>query len=66
MIGEGFDTATVPAHTLGAPGVASRRASGAATLDKALHGATDKLDTLLTSKFERLKSQETRETVRGR
>lgn len=38
----------------------------AATLDDALHGATDKLETLLTSKFERLEGQETRETIRGR
>lgn len=38
----------------------------AATLDEALHGATDKLETLLTSKFERLEGQETRETIRGR
>ncbi len=38
----------------------------AATLLEALHGATDKLETLLTSKFERLEGQETRETIRGR
>lgn len=38
----------------------------AATLDAALRGATDKLETLLTSKFERLEGQETRETIRGR
>ncbi len=38
----------------------------AATLPEALHGATDKLETLLTSKFERLEGQETRETIRGR
>lgn len=37
----------------------------AATLLEALHGATDKLETLLTSKFERLEGQETRETIRG-
>ena len=38
----------------------------AATLLQALHGATDKLETLLTSKFERLEGHETRETIRGR
>lgn len=37
----------------------------AATLLEALHGATDKLETLLTSKFERLEGKETRETLRG-
>ena len=35
-----------------------------ATLDAALHGATDKLETLLTHKLERLEGHETRETIR--
>lgn len=38
----------------------------AATLLEALHGATDKLETLLTGKFERREGQQTRETIRGR
>ncbi len=38
----------------------------AATLDETIRGATDKLETLLTNKFERLEGQETRETIRGR
>ncbi|MDP3968002.1 MAG: HPF/RaiA family ribosome-associated protein [Nocardioides sp.] len=38
----------------------------AATLDEALRGATDKLEALLTSKFERGEGKETRETIRGR
>lgn len=38
----------------------------AATLLEALNGATDKLQTLLTGKFERLEGQERRETIRGR
>ena len=38
----------------------------AATLDEALHGATDKLETLLTSTFERREGQENRDTIRGR
>lgn len=37
-----------------------------ATLLEALHGATDKLETLLTGKFERREGQQTRETIRGR
>lgn len=35
-----------------------------ATLDEALHGATDKLEALLTNKFERLQGHQTRETIR--
>jgi ribosome-associated translation inhibitor RaiA len=38
----------------------------AATLDEALSGATDKIETLLTSRFERLEGHENRETIRGR
>ncbi len=38
----------------------------AATLLEALRGATDKLETLLTGKFERLEGQQARETIRGR
>ncbi len=38
----------------------------AASLPEALDGATDKLESLLTSKFERLEGQETRETIRRR
>lgn len=35
-----------------------------ATLDEALHGATDKLEALLTTRFERREGHETRETIR--
>ncbi len=38
----------------------------AATVDEAIRGATDKLETVLTSTFERLEGQENRETIRGR
>ena len=38
----------------------------AATLGEALQGATDKLEALLTSKFERREGQNTRDTIRGR
>lgn len=38
----------------------------AESLPEALAGATDKIETLLTSRFERLEGQETRETIRGR
>ncbi|CAN5432312.1 HPF/RaiA family ribosome-associated protein [soil metagenome] len=37
----------------------------AATVPEALHGATDKLEALLTSTFERLEGQGSRETIRG-
>lgn len=37
----------------------------AATLPEALHGATDKLEALLTSTFERLEGHASRETIRG-
>jgi ribosome-associated translation inhibitor RaiA len=37
----------------------------AATLDEALDGALDKLVTLLSSKFDRLENQGSRETIRG-
>lgn len=38
----------------------------AATISEALRGATDKLEALLSSKFERLESHDARETIRGR
>jgi hypothetical protein len=38
----------------------------AAALLESLHGATDKLEALLTSKFERRQSQTTRDSIRGR
>ena len=46
----GMDPVTVTHHSV--------------TLDEALHGAADKLETLLTTKFERLEGHETRETIR--
>lgn len=36
----------------------------AAALDDAIRGATDKLETVLTSTFERLEGQENRKTIR--
>lgn len=47
---EGMDPVTVSDH--------------AATVDDAVRGATDKLETVLTSTFERLEGQENRETIR--
>lgn len=38
----------------------------AATLPDAIRGSTDKLEALLSSKFEQLESQDSRETIRGR
>ncbi len=38
----------------------------APTPDEAVHGATDKLRSLLTSTFERREGKETRETIRSR
>ncbi len=38
----------------------------AASLGDVLHGATDKLEALLSSKFERLEGKEMRDTIRGR
>lgn len=38
----------------------------AATLDDALRGATDKLETLLTGMFERREGKASRETIRDR
>ncbi len=37
----------------------------AASLREALDGATDKIESLLTSKFEHLEGHEIRETIRG-
>ena len=38
----------------------------ASTLDEALGGATDKLESLLTHKFDRLTDKDRRDTIRGR